>query len=143
MMMHPSSSPPSSLPVVATGGEGPSSVSCAAQAAAAHSAHYYQHQNQQQQQQQLPTSFAHQSSSLSSSWQPPQPQAGDGSSIKSDLRRQDRVDARPILPLAAFFMGDLRDGLPMVSRIILFVCLKDNQSIFLLISNSSSATIII
>ena len=25
------------------------------------------------------------------------------------------VDARPILPLAAFYMGDLRDGLPMVS----------------------------
>ena len=24
------------------------------------------------------------------------------------------VDARPILPLAAFYMGDLRDGLPMV-----------------------------
>ena len=24
------------------------------------------------------------------------------------------VDARPILPLAAFFLGDLRDGLPMV-----------------------------
>ena len=24
-------------------------------------------------------------------------------------------DARPILPLAAFYMGDLRDGLPMVS----------------------------
>jgi hypothetical protein len=31
------------------------------------------------------------------------------------------VDARPILPLAAFFMGDLRDGLPMVS---LFGCLS-------------------
>ena len=25
-------------------------------------------------------------------------------------------DARPLLPAAAFFMGDLRDGLPMVSR---------------------------
>lgn len=25
------------------------------------------------------------------------------------------VDARPILPIAAFYMGDLRDGLPMVS----------------------------
>lgn len=24
------------------------------------------------------------------------------------------IDARPILPKAAFFMGDLRDGLPMV-----------------------------
>jgi hypothetical protein len=24
------------------------------------------------------------------------------------------LDARPILPKAAFFMGDLRDGLPMV-----------------------------
>ncbi len=26
------------------------------------------------------------------------------------------VDARPILPKAAFFMGDLRDGLPMVRK---------------------------
>lgn len=26
------------------------------------------------------------------------------------------IDARPILPKAAFFMGDLRDGLPMVSN---------------------------
>ena len=26
-----------------------------------------------------------------------------------------RPDARPLLPTAAFFMGDLRDGLPMVS----------------------------
>jgi hypothetical protein len=25
------------------------------------------------------------------------------------------MDARPILPKAAFFLGDLRDGLPMVS----------------------------
>jgi hypothetical protein len=28
------------------------------------------------------------------------------------------VDARPILPKAAFFMGDLRDGLPMVSAVL-------------------------
>jgi hypothetical protein len=28
---------------------------------------------------------------------------------------QPAPDARPILPKAAFFLGDLRDGLPMVS----------------------------
>jgi hypothetical protein len=27
------------------------------------------------------------------------------------------LDARPILPKAAFFMGDLRDGLPMVRAV--------------------------
>jgi hypothetical protein len=32
------------------------------------------------------------------------------------------VDARPILPKAAFFMGDLRDGLSMVSRHNLMFC---------------------
>lgn len=30
-------------------------------------------------------------------------------------------DARPILPNAAFFMGDLRDGLPMVRRAALLI----------------------
>ena len=29
-------------------------------------------------------------------------------------RRKWEEDARPLLPKAAFFMGDLRDGLPMV-----------------------------
>lgn len=34
-------------------------------------------------------------------------------------QRCEIVDARPILPRAAFYMGDLRDGLPMVSRSLL------------------------
>ena len=33
-------------------------------------------------------------------------------------------DARPLLPKAAFFMGDLRDGLPMVCMCV-FVCTWD------------------
>ena len=39
----------------------------------------------------------------------PQP-SQDEMPLKKDIE-----DARPILPLAAFYMGDLRDGLPMVS----------------------------
>ena len=31
------------------------------------------------------------------------------------MQSSDFVDARPILPIASFFMGDLRDGLAMVS----------------------------
>jgi hypothetical protein len=38
---------------------------------------------------------------------------GGSAEDRSDISHV--VDARPILPLAAFFMGDLRDGLPMVS----------------------------
>jgi hypothetical protein len=30
-------------------------------------------------------------------------------------------DARPVLPSAAFFMGDLRDGLPMVRIVVVVV----------------------
>ena len=39
-------------------------------------------------------------------------------------------DARPLLPKAAFFMGDLRDGLPMVCvcvRICVRVCAETCQ----------------
>jgi hypothetical protein len=39
------------------------------------------------------------------------------------------IDARPLLPKAAFFIGDLRDGLPMVSHSLLSVCsVLDNVS---------------
>ena len=39
------------------------------------------------------------------------------------------IDARPLLPKAAFFIGDLRDGLPMVSHSLLSVyTVLDNAS---------------
>lgn len=43
----------------------------------------------------------------------------------TEAEDQDHVqDARPILPRAAFFMGDLRDGLPMVR---VFVCANNER----------------
>jgi hypothetical protein len=38
----------------------------------------------------------------------------DGVSLVGSFMEQKVEDARPLLPKAAFFMGDLRDGLPMV-----------------------------
>ena len=35
-------------------------------------------------------------------------------SLAGSIIEQKAEDARPLLPKAAFFMGDLRDGLPMV-----------------------------
>lgn len=70
-------------------------TTCAAEAAAAHSAQVRQIQS---------------SSGFQDTNDSQQPcEAEDWSDIPQV------VDARPILPLAAFYMGDLRDGLPMVS----------------------------
>ena len=70
-------------------------TTCAAQAAAAHLAQVRQNE----------TSSAFQD--------PNRPQQPKNEEDWSDIPQV--VDARPILPLAAFYMGDLRDGLPMVS----------------------------
>jgi hypothetical protein len=43
------------------------------------------------------------------------PSSQQAPSVEEGSNIRPIVDARPILPLAAFFMGDLRDGLPMVS----------------------------
>ncbi|CAB9514773.1 MFS-type transporter [Seminavis robusta] len=70
-------------------------TTCAAQAAAAHVRH---------------------GSSYGVGPQQPQPQQPPGAAEDwGDIHVPQVVDARPILPLAAFYMGDLRDGLPMLN----------------------------
>lgn len=41
--------------------------------------------------------------------------------IAAAQRSWEAPDARPVLPKAAFFMGDLRDGLPMVCSFCIVV----------------------
>ena len=50
----------------------------------------------------------------------PNPQTS-ASLVDQDEDWGEVVDARPILPKAAFFMGDLRDGLPMVSDTVILL----------------------
>lgn len=47
-------------------------------------------------------------------WKQNAQQQQQAPAVASDEDWGEVIDARPILPKAAFFMGDLRDGLPMV-----------------------------
>lgn len=81
---------------------------------------HYRQQQQQQQQHVLDTSTSTQPTSNVTTTQLP---AHYYNNMEEEYPIAEEyanlaIDARPILPNASFFMGDLRDGLPMVRNII-------------------------